>query len=86
MFYSHVSSCLFSQDKAEAGCTIVTLFDPELLEIGGLGKVTPLSSDPPTQSQPVSVFTCDFSQFSVMRPCGQKTSSKSDKLSFHQVK
>ena len=42
MFYSHVSSCLFSQDKAEAGCTIVTLFDPELLEIGGSRKSYPL--------------------------------------------
>ena len=86
MSYSQVSSWSFSQDKAEAGCTLVTLFDPELLEIGGLGKVTPLSSDPPTQSQLVSVFICSFSQFSVMRPCGQKTSSKINKLSFHQVK
>ena len=82
MFYSQVSSCLFSQDKAEAGCTIVTLFDPELLEIGGLGKVTPLSSDPPTQSQPVSVFTCDFSQFSVMRPCGQRPLQKAINFPF----
>ena len=56
MFYSQVSSWLPSQNKAEAGCTLVTLSDPEQLEIGGLGKVTLLSAYPPIQSQPRSVF------------------------------
>lgn len=56
LFYSQVSSWLPSQNKAEAGCILVTLSDPEPLEIGGLGKVTLLSSYPPIQSQPGSVF------------------------------
>lgn len=65
---------------------MIVLFDPELSEIRGLGKVTLLSRDPPNSEPAQGVFSAaprsDFPQFSVTRPHGQKTSSKTNKLPF----
>lgn len=65
------------------------LFDPKLLEIGDLRKVTLLSSDSPNPEPAEEYFhlflRSDFSQFSVTRPHGQKISSKNNKLSSSEV-